>query len=382
MPRMKKMRTGAELKANRRSVPFSFWPVAAKNAPRSPVQSLLFAIDPWVIMKDSITKQIQNDQSKEEALSYIDQAEDFYKSALQSQIDAAKPVQLYYSYLNIVKAFILCRNQHNSLPRIGHGISESLPQGGKEFKDAYIDCWKSPDNQGRIQAFDEFSQALGYSRLQGRRRIPIANLVPQILPGHRLWASAANKKERFLSLQRIQFTHDTSTKEVWLRFYLYHDDLPRLGHSQHVVLRQSGTNKDFRIVECIERKENRDLICFENTTPLSYARHGVDMAERLAKDVKDKLWSTVTSVSPYRRYYLYLCPPHAQPHLLPQLASIYALTFYLGSVTRYRPTVFRSILEGAYGPRISEFVSGQPAQFIYLMASEFAKRDVTQPAIV
>ena len=382
MPRMLKMRTGAELKANRRSVPFSFWPVAANSAPRSPVQSLLFAIDPWVIMKDSITKQIQNVESRKEALSYIDQAADFYRSALQSQIDAAKPVQLYYSYLNIVKAFILCRSNHNSLPGIRHGISESPPKGGKEFTDAYIECWKSPNNQGQIQVFDEFLQALGYSQLQNGCRIPIANLVPQILPGHRLWASAANEKERFLSLQRIQFTQDTSAEKVWLRFYLYRDDLPRLGHTQRVVLQQSGANKDFRIVKCTERIENRDLICFENTTPLSYARHGVDVAERLAKDVKNRLWSTVASVSPYRRYYLYLCPPHAQPHLLPQLASIYALTFYLGSVTRYRPTVFRSILEDAYGPRISEFVSGQPAQFIYLMASEFAKRDVTQPAIV
>ena len=377
MPRIAKMRTGAELKANRRSVPFSFWPVAANSAPRSPVQSLLFAIDPWVIMRDSITKQIQNDQSKKEALSYIDQAADFYKSALQSQIDAAKPVQLYYSYLNIVKAFILCSNKHNSLPGIRHGISESPPKGGKEFTDAYIECWKSPNIQGPIQVFDEFLQALGYSQLQNGCRIPIANLVPQILPGHRLWASATNEKERFLSIQRIQFTQNTSAKKVWLRFYLYRDDLPRLGHTQSVVLQQSGANKDFRIVKCTERIENRDLICFENTTPRSYIRHGVDEAGSLAKDVKDRLWSTVASVSPYRRYYLYLCPPDAKLYLLPQLASIYALTFYLGSVTRYRPTVFRSILEDSYGPRISEFVSGQPAQFIYLMVSEFAKRDVT-----
>ena len=382
MPRMLKMKTGAELKANRRSVPFSFWPVAAKSARRSRVQSLLFASDPWVIMKDSIPKQVQDRESRKEALSYIDQAADFYKSALQSKIDAAKPVQLYYSYLNIVKAFILCRSKHNSLPGIRHGISESPPQSGKEFTDANIECWESPNKHGQIQVFDEFLQALGYSQLQHRFQIPIASLVPQILPGHRLWASAANKKERFLSLQRIQFTQDTSTKKVWLRFYLYHDDLSRLGHTPRDVLEQSGANKDFQIVKCTERIENRDLICFENTTPRSYIEHGVDVAESLAKDVKDRLWSTVASVSPYRRYYLYLCPPAAQPHLLPQLASIYALTFYLGSVTRYRPTFFRSILVGAYGPRISEFVSGQPAQFIYLMASEFAKRDVTQPSIV
>ena len=198
MPRLAIMRTGAALKANRRSVPFSFWPVAANNAPRSPVQSLLFASDPWVIMKDSITQQIPDDESRKEALSYIDQAADFYRSALQSKIDAAKPLQLYYSYLNIVKAFILCRNNHSSLPGIRHGISESRPQRGKEFTDAYIECWRSGKNQGKMQAFDEFLKALGSSRLQHGFQIPIANLVPQILPGHRLWASAANKKRALL----------------------------------------------------------------------------------------------------------------------------------------------------------------------------------------
>ena len=96
----------------------------------------------------------------EEALSYIDQASDFYKSALQSQIDAARPVQLYYSYLNIVKAFILCRGTRNSLPSVRHGINEGCTQGGAEFIDAYIQCWNSPDTQGRVQAFGEFMRAL------------------------------------------------------------------------------------------------------------------------------------------------------------------------------------------------------------------------------
>jgi hypothetical protein len=67
---------------------------------------------------------------------------------------------------------------------------------------------------------------------------------------------------------------------------------------------------------------------------------------------------------------------------MPQLASIYALTFYLGSVTRYRPNAFRELMNGAFEPRISDFVAGHAAQFVYLMASEFARRDVTKPSIV
>ena len=382
MPRLPPMRIGTDLKANRRSVPFSFWPVAANQMPRSPVQSLLFAIDPWLIMKRSIAEQIHEQDAMDEALSYIDQPSDFYKSALQSQLDAAKPVQLYYSYLNIVKAFILCRARQQTLPRIRHGISESIPEDGEEFDDAFIEIWNSPDSHGNLQAFTEFLQALNCPQLPNGHQIPIVDLVPQILPGHRLWATATDEKERFLSLQRVQFTQNKTSKRVWLRLYLYRDDLPRLGHTQKKVLNHSLAGRDFRIVKCTESIDNRELICFEHTRSTPYNRHGVDVAMSLSESIRNRLWVTVASNPPYRRYYLYICPPSSHSYLLPQLASIYALTFYLGSVIRYRPTVFQSLLESVHGPRIGEFISGQPAQFIYLMASEFAKRDVTQPAIV
>ena len=255
-------------------------------------------------------------------------------------------------------------------------------RGALNSRTGIVESWVSPDSQGRLQAFDEFLQALECPRCPDRHRMPVTELIPQILPGHRLWAAATDEKERFLSLQRVQFIQNTTTKKVWLRMYVFRDDLRRLGHTQQDLLEHSRTNGGFRIVKCSEKIEDRQLMCLEQSATLSYNRHGVDLAMTLAATIKDRLWSTVASVPPYRRYYLYLCPPAEQNSILPQLASIYLLTFYLGSVTRYRPTVFRSILDGLYGPRITEFVSSQAAQFIYLMTSEFAKRDVTQPSIV
>ena len=91
---------------------------------------------------------------------------------------------------------------------------------------------------------------------------------------------------------------------------------------------------------------------------------------------------TVSTIPPYRRYYVYLCPLAEQQHRLPQLLSMYAVTFYLGSITRYRPHHFDALLKGAFGPRVRDFVTGQPLQFLYLMASEMAKRDIARPSIL
>ena len=164
MPLLPEARDGIELKAYSRTVPFSFWPTAP-TVPRPTLQSLLFAADPWGMMRHSITEQVANLASRQEAHSYIDQARDFFTSAHSSPIDGAKPVQLYYSFLNLAKAFTICRGIHASLPSIMHGLNETVPAGGREFDDAVIQFWPSPNGRGQLQAFDEFMAALGVPRI-------------------------------------------------------------------------------------------------------------------------------------------------------------------------------------------------------------------------
>jgi hypothetical protein len=43
---------------------------------------------------------------------------------------------------------------------------------------------------------------------------------------------------------------------------------------------------------------------------------------------------------------------------------------------------FDRILGDLYGPFVEAFLNDQPAQFTYLMASEFAEKEVTKAAIV
>jgi hypothetical protein len=381
MPTLPEARNGIELKAYSRTVPFSFWPTAP-TAPRPTVQSLLFSTDPWRMMRRSIAEQVQNVDSRQEAHSYIDQARDFFSSAQHSPIEGAKPVQLYYSFLNLAKAFVICRGTQNSLPKIGHGLNEDLPSAGVEFQDAFIRYWESPNSRGQLQAFDELMAALGDRRVAAGKQIDISLLLPQIISGHRLWSSATDNVERFISIHDIQFCENRRRKEVWLSVYLFADDVKRLGYTQDDALKSSGLAARFRKVRCSQSVANRKLICFEQKDATAYGRHGADHAFDLALSIKPNIWVTVGSSAPFRRFYLYLAPGGDRSAVVSQIASIYSLTFYFGSITRYRPNVMQSILEGSLGGRVAEFISGQPAQFVYIMASEFAKRDVTKPSIV
>lgn len=77
-----------------------------------------------------------------------------------------------------------------------------------------------------------------------------------------------------------------------------------------------------------------------------------------------------------------LRPAGEAAQTLPQLLSIYALAYYLGSITRYRPHHLPTITDSVYGPRVQDFITGQPQQFLYLLASEFARREIAKPSIL
>ncbi len=93
-----------------------------------------------------------------------------------------------------------------------------------------------------------------------------------------------------------------------------------------------------------------------------------------------KLWQTVTSAQPHRNYYLYLSPPGERRY--PQWVSIYAVMFWLGSLTRYQPVALLDLLDGPYGAFFREFLASQPTQFLYIIASEFKHQGVAKPAVV
>jgi hypothetical protein len=79
------------------------------------------------------------------------------------------------------------------------------------------------------------------------------------------------------------------------------------------------------------------------------------------------------------RFYISDIPKRLQ---LPPLAAAYAVMFYLGAVTRYKPDVFDKLLAGGYSWLVDEFLSTYPTQFIYTLASELAGVDVVQPYAV
>jgi hypothetical protein len=149
-------------------------------------------------------------------------------------------------------------------------------------------------------------------------------------------------------------------------------------------LADSNLQSAFSQVACNERDgSGRSLICFQQAAPVvcqntKYA----NSLQQLFDSLRPLLWVTVATIPPYRKNYVYLRPTAESAQTLPQLLSIYALAYYLGSITRYRPHHLPTITDTPYGPRMLDFITGQPQQFLYLMASEFAQREIAKPSIL
>ncbi len=229
------------------------------------------------------------------------------------------------------------------------------------------------------QAFADLVELLGGTPLTQKTRYDVPHLLPQLVAGHRLWVDATGTaKERFVAVDDVEMLETEST--LWLRVRIAREDLTRLGYTQKEVI-EKALDSTWRQVKHDESGASV-ILRYEQIDALPYTGRPSDKLNDLAASARLKLWATVTSVAPYRRYYVYLPPESEQAAVLPQVAAAFAVFYYLGSVARYRPQQFDVILSGRYGSFVEEVLTSQPQQLIYLIASEFAEREVTRPALV
>jgi hypothetical protein len=376
MPR-RVARAGATLKVKGRPIPFSIYPVK-RTTRRFGLQYRIFATSPWGVMKQVIEDSLAT-PAREQAAAFLEQAQNFYQIASNSHLSPTKPLLFYYSFLNLVKALALVKGTQVSYGRAVHGLSESTPSGGKEFHDSEVTVtWKGPSPR----LFNDLKATLTGKTDPKGRVYTLKNVMPQLVPGHRVWCAATGAAERFVEIQRVDFRFNDVTKEVWLELNIFSDDLTRFGITRTRLLAESGLDKLFREVSPSETVGDRTLIKFEQIKSIKYTGRPSDKVADLVKILKPYLWFSVMTVPPFRKSYLYLCPPAEKKDMLSQVMSIYLVFFYLGSVTRYRPNLFQEIFESKHGSHLEEVILNLPQQFLYLLASEFVEREVVHAPLV
>lgn len=371
-------REGSGLLVREKRVPFTYWPTY-QGATREGLQWTVFASDPWFLIETSLAGLTL--PAREQANAFLSQARDFFRAATDSHISAAKPLLLYYSFLNLAKCYVVKRANAPITGRVDHGLSEKLPiTPGAIHGDVHI--LRAKDQSS---AFAMFSTALGATLPPVNAPHDVAairsqDFLAQILVGHRLWCrSDNNRRERFVSLRSVRYRYDYDNRTVWVGADVFKDDLTRFGYSQKEVAEAFGAVTPFRNVASDLVINQRPVVKYEMINPVAYPNRPSEALATLSQSLKPRLWRSVTLDHPFRKYYVYI--PTASQIVMQQLQSLYIATYYFGSITRYKPLAFSEILRSNIGPFVNEFFTNQPTQFLYLLASEFVEQEVTRAAI-
>lgn len=376
MSRLSPAKEGAPLKIASQVVPFSYWPTV-KQTRRAKLQQRIFTSDPWALIAAGIADSCPK-KSREAALAYRSQAEDFYDAAISmgNRNLGAKPLLLYYSFLNLSKAYLLTRGHAAPNDRPGHGISEKARI--RQVEGAKLTVY--PSQPRKPQLFSQFLYALTGTAVTKTQHYRLGSLMPQILFGHRVWCSAANESERFVSLKEVQYVGSRGDHEAWIRLQLDKQELAKMHLSQEDALKLSRLERQWRFVQQPD-DDFSDCLCIEQNVSTAYGHRPSDALSELTDNVRPYLWCSVLLHPPYRKYYLYLSPKSESKSVLPQLLSMYVIMFLLGSITRYQPHQFDRLLDTRYGAHLIGAVTEIPTQYLYLMASELLEREVTRASL-
>ena len=222
MPRLNAARPGQRVQVRGRQIGFSFWPSRPGRRHRG-LQSRLFALDPWRLFARRWIRSAPYRGRGATRRCNSRASRGLLHDGHRTRNEAAQPLALYYSYMNLSKTFCLTRGARTTFDQAQHGTKERLrgqrrgacrrvPGCGPDFAEQSPEFRRTPCRAGRNPA-------------DRQTNYDLAALLPQILSGHRLWAQGARKVERFIAIHDLQFWQDTAAHTIWLRIYLLAEDL-------------------------------------------------------------------------------------------------------------------------------------------------------------
>jgi hypothetical protein len=322
----------------------------------------IIASNIWSFLHQLIIDTLSKDKLSNKACAYLEQSFEFFEAAKNPRT-GSKPLLYYYSFLNLAKTYLLFKKI--DFPNaVKHGVCDPRENEREKLKLQGQSIRINRINPNHSQLFPEFICALG--GVPPIEDIKIVDLLSKIPGIHMSYSSIAKRSPSFIPIEKkvIQFNNT----EVWTQIALKKEN--RNEYDRILKLKANNTfSTYFHQISCSTDKE----VWFESV-PESGRNRGIDNAIKRIQTKINRIgiWSVLTNKG--YRYYL-----STFSNWLPQLASMYAVMFYLGSITRYRPHDFDKILRSKYSWLIEEFINTQPTQFLYILASTLAEVDVVKP---
>lgn len=330
--------------------------------------------DPFILTSDPFSYlqawldnkiiEIKKDRGKRKskyvkAKYFADLSEGFYTSSKQARMPS-KGTMLYYSLINLVKAYLLVNKYDLETTTEHHGIS--LPSTSKTKLKLV-----NPNGEG-ISIFHEFSKTIGIELNNGDGKdLKFDDILRELPEVHEIGYALnlfPQTKRKFLPIDLVIRTTPNRKKIFYtLSYEKKFDKLMKTDKLGKGLFKTKLTP-----LECSDdtRKYYKSNLIFNYT-------HSSDKSwniayPKLCADIWDLRITPMITRNGYRNYL------NLEPTRLHRLTAILAFAYYIGTVARYRPTLNNEILKGKYQSIIYEAINSCPNQFFYLMVSHITNQ--------
>lgn len=315
--------------------------------------------DPWSFLnytirvsKHKTTGQVLTQAQQKYLLDLLEQAEYFYETAQVAPIKS-QPLLYYYSFMNLVKIAINLDKYEGNTKKHVHGIAESISSASKltdvEIKISQSSGVKLSNSECLLKILEDPLPTYVVPRRNSQPSftIKVIDLMRDCVGINRTYSEIYKTHEHFYKISDVQCFSKRNKLHFSAKVIDCDDDvMSRLMAAGYCIVKENG-----------EYFWTMDSYVKTTQSPTIAEWHSLSKKTR-----NQGLWSYTDGVS----YKLYISPI-AQKMSSP--AIIYHAMFFFGSITRYHPDLFDSILSAKDYWLVSEFLKTQPQQFLYYIVS-------------
>lgn len=306
------------------------------------------------VSRDGNTNHPLNQGQQKFLLDLLEQAEYFYETAQNAPIKS-QPLLYYYSFMNLVKIVINLDKYQGNGKRHVHGISESIAANSK-LSSVEIKLWNSSggdisNSEYLIRLLED--PPLSYvnprgGRGGGRCSVKMIDLMRDCVGIHRTFCEIYHKQEHFHRLSEFELFSQNR------KLYFY-----ALIEKCNDTVMSGLLAKGYNIIKV----DDLTYLWEIDTSVRTTANPTIAEMHTLSKKMRNLgLWS----YSDGDEYELFVSPTALR---MSSPSIIYHAMFFYGSITRYHPDLFDSILSAKEYWMVSEFLRTQPQQFLSHMLS-------------
>lgn len=315
--------------------------------------------DLWALLDYIIKKFVKykNSVTKEFLLSLHEQAKYFYQAAESAPVKS-QPLLYYYSFLNLAKVFLCITQGTSPDDEYMHGIETDV-KGSTTIQIAEVKIltlYSSP----RISVAYSLMSALGDALpFMSPTELQLKDCLASCIGIHRTFCETYDMPESFVRLLNPHCIREGRTLE-------FIATLKKCDAAMMGALAAAG----------YDIQDMGDYFDYHQRIVMpGYNIRRQDWYD-LSSSLLSKGLRAYTDGNEYRMY-LPLSPKVA----ISSTSVIYAIMFFLGSVTRYNPYFFDSLMDEKEQWLISEFLNTQPSQFLYYLISYLVGKPIYRSRI-